>query len=206
MKIALFGPSGSGKTTLAKFIAEEFGLIYIPGSSFSKLLTESQKKDLRALGYKETGHREVIALSHSNPKFGELFQTYVLDRRAQLISREKMFVTDRSPIDNVVYYLMQTVTHITDESFTARFIIEAMSAYQGLTHTIFVPVCKEQKMVETNGSRIDDLRFQRVVSAVFNHVQNEYFQDLGPATFTVPTWNLDIRKDAVRDFLNQNLL
>jgi predicted ATPase len=204
MKIALFGPSGSGKTTLAKKIAADHGLIFIPGSSFSKLLTESQKKDLRALGYKETGHREVIALSHTNPKFGMLFQQYVLQQRADMLSRERMFVTDRSPVDNLTYYFLQNLSHEELQENVNNFINSTRVAYQELTHSIFVPLVTNQPSIEANGSRVDSRYFQHMVSAVFSHIFEEYFTESQMPHLTIDGWDFEYRVSQVNTFIEAN--
>lgn len=207
MKIALCGPSGSGKTTLAKFLETHLGLEFLAGSSFSKLLSDSQKTKLRDMGYKETGHREVIQLSHSNPHFGRFFQNSVLYQRAELLRNNSDFITDRSPVDNLVYYLMQVAPTEVDPTKVVEFIESCLNSMDSLTHLVFVQVAPNQLSIETNGSRVDNLHFQRMVNAIFDHVLAQYIMPnfAGPI-LVLRTWDWEVRVKEATEFFSKNPL
>lgn len=200
MKIALYGPSGTGKTTLAKIIAEEFNLKYIPGSSYSELLNDDQKAVLKGWGYAGGGHKEIIKLSASNPLFGELFQNFVLEQRSLLFTEEDSFVTDRSPIDNLTYFLLQNSAQISEEN-TQVFIGRCQSLFRSVSHAIgLTPLGMD--FVEDNKSRVNNLQYQKMVSSVFEHVFNTYFSKTTNVKHLLVTpRNLELRVQKVIQFI-----
>jgi len=203
MKIALSGPSGLGKTTLCKFIQKEFGVEW-KSVSAGDLLNEQDKAILyERYGYSGTGHRNVIALSNTYPRFGEDFQQYVLDRRIELILNHSGFVIDRSPLDNVVYMLAQN-GHNVSEEYIESFMNKAINAYRYLTHLIMIKYSNDITQIEDNDSRIPNRYYQRMISDLFQatYVRNFASQINGPKVVTIDFWDLDQRKSLLRNFLS----
>lgn len=165
-RICLSGPSGTGKTTLAKALSEKTGIPYIPGSSFSQLLTGPQRDILKMMGYTGSGHKEVIQLSNTNPMFGLTYQTFVLEQRSKLLSNTPEFITDRSPLDNWVYFLLQCA-HLTEEKTVITFFNTVLQAFHHLDTLIYLPF-NNPNGVEDNKSRVANTFYQRVVSSVFD--------------------------------------
>lgn len=206
-RICFTGPSGSGKSTLARYVNKETHIDYFEGSGYSKLLSLEQRAYLsERFGYTGGGHAEVIKLSNLDSEFGTVFQEFILGRRIAFILRnERGLVTDRSPVDNVVYCLLQTA-HYTHDVFMESFIEKAKEAYLKLTHLIFIPCTNPS--IEDNKSRVDKLHYQKLVSSVFEFVLKEYFLPLkgGPKVLVLDYWDLEKRKKAVMEFINPGQL
>jgi hypothetical protein len=201
-KISLSGPSGLGKTTLCRFIEKEFN---VPWHSVSAgdLFTEKDKMYLQTdFGYTGKGHRNVINLSSSDPLFGNAFQNLVLKRRAELIENTPEFVIDRSPLDNVVYYLSQN-GHNEKEEFIGDFIEKARKAYEKLTHVIIIKYSSDITQIEDNDSRIPNRYYQRMISDLFQAMYvREFASIIGPKVITIDFWDLDQRKSVIKSFIN----
>lgn len=165
-KIAFTGTSGSGKTTLVKYVAEQFRLNHISGSS-GDLKNEHDRVYLeKEFGFTgNQGHAHVIRESHNNPELGLAIQNIILSRRTELIENTEDFVTDRSPLDNWVYFMLQAGLY--QDMQTCQFFLEkAYSAFSKLTHVFYVPAMLTE--VENNGSRIANFHYQSAVDAIFN--------------------------------------
>lgn len=198
-KVACLGPSGSGKTTMANFIAETYGIPFIPNSA-GIIIPERIKEHLRSTyRWKEAGHKEVIRLSNEFPSFGQSFQEALLAARGSLITTTPEFVIDRSPIDNVAYMLAQCA-HLVDEEWVTSFISEAKNYAKEITHFIIFPSLAPE--IEDNGSRVNNKYYQRMSTAIFEHTYMEYFKDIMiNKTLMLDTWDLDVKKDRVLSFL-----
>lgn len=208
-KIILCGPSGSGKTTLAKYISEIFDIPFIQGSASLIMKPEDQKELKDKYDYNPVGHKNVVNLSSSNPQFGIDFQNKLLNNRIEMFGNYPTgFVTDRSPLDSVSYYLNQCV-HNTTEEETEEFINKAKGLYElAFTHLIYVR-CVNPHEIEDNGSRIINKYFQKKVDAIFDYVLREYFLPKEGKLSNVNVliinyWDLTQRKSDVVNFLTDN--
>lgn len=202
MKIGLTGPSGSGKTTLANFIAEKFDLDFLPGSA-SLMHNEEAKEFLKTkYNYDPRGHRNVINLSNSNPEFGYDFQRLLLESRILKLKGNDNFVTDRTPIDNLAYFLMQC-SHNQTESVCLEYINQAIKGMveSGLTD-LFI-IMPNDGWTEDNQSRVNNNFYQHMSFSVFVHVLNRYF--LGPLSKAgiqhqiISVWDLEQRKNLIHN-------
>lgn len=166
MKIAFAGTSGSGKTTLATWLAKEMELPYISGSS-GDLKNLEDKEYLKAkFGFEgNAGHSNVIQESHKNPMLGFEIQRIVRRRRSQLIRNNPEFVTDRSPIDNWVYFMMQSGIY-QSEAACGRFLEECYISTSHLDYLIYVPSLLN--VIEDNGSRVANIYVQKMVDSFFD--------------------------------------
>lgn len=216
-KIAFSGSSGSGKTTLVNWVATELELPHI-SSSAGDLLTTTDIDKLRnsPFDYLGDGHEAVIVHSAINPAFAFAFQKNVLDRRGDIIFNihpefsyrdDVGFVTDRSPADNIVYFMTQAAYHkaISDE-ITEEFLKLAQTAWDELTHVIYIKAVQPDS-VEDNGSRIPNKYYQKSIDALFQYWINDYLvpntnPDRGPKLLTIDYWDLNKRKQEVLDFLS----
>src|SRR5690606_13957187 len=116
LKVAFSGSSGSGKTTLVTFVAEQLGLTHRSGSA-GDLKKEGDKQLLdEVFQYPGGGHVGVIRYSAINPEYGITNQRLLQIRRAEVIRENNNFVTDRSPADNLTYFINQCGYHpmVTD--------------------------------------------------------------------------------------------
>jgi len=205
VRLAFCGASGSGKSTMAKYIAQTMGLKYTENSA-GLLLTEAQQKYLvDKYGWTKSGHRDVIRLSNINPGFAWDFQEQLLKTRAEFIWNNSGFVIDRSPVDNLTYFLLQTA-HLTSELNCDFFHSKVTDAMKPITHVIFLPTLN--KDVEDNGSRISNWYYQMMVTAVFKHTITNYFTpnlSLDFAYLEYTTWDLETRKREIINWLLQTI-
>lgn len=199
LKVALCGPSGSGKSTLATKISELKGLRYTENSAGLLLSPEDQEFLMNQYGWTKSGHKDVIKLSHQNSGFAWEFQWRLLLTRMVFIQNNHNFVIDRSPVDNLTYFLLQSAIMVTPE-LTEKFIWWAQKALEGLTHIIFIPTMLTGE-IENNGSRIANYEYQRLVTASFEHVWDTYFARMPIKRLRLDTHDFEERVKLVEDFL-----
>src|SRR6478735_8320925 len=205
MKVAFSGSSGSGKTTLVTFVAEALGLQHISGSA-GDVKQEGDKMIIdEFFKYPGGGHHGVIAYSALNPTYGIMNQKMLQMRRQQIIETNDQFVTDRSPADNMTYFISQVGYHPeVSDAMAEEFFKNCVQAWEGLTHVIYVKAVQPKNTgVEFNGSRIANAWYQKSVD-----VQFEYWIDRlnqaslsGPEVMIIDYWDLDMRKEKVLEFL-----
>jgi GTPase SAR1 family protein len=206
LKVGFFGASGSGKSTLAKWVSEEFKLPYIEGSSFSKILPKEDQDFLELMGYQGSGHAEVIRLSHQDPSFGWEFQHRVLKARINALKDQDTFVTDRTYVDNLAYYLIQSAATAPKGESKAFLDTALQSLSSHFTHLFFVLTRNPHKDIEVNYSRIHNYYYQRAMDGVFKESLALLREDQGdlpfPDVYTIDTWDLIGRKNRVKSLLN----
>jgi hypothetical protein len=205
-KVAFSGSSGSGKTTLVTFVKEQLGLTHLSGSA-GDLKTEADKLMLQEepYNYPGGGHAGVIRYSALNPEYGLINQQLLLQRRTELIMNNENFVTDRSPVDNVVYFLNQVGFHpMVTDAITEAHLEKALAAWNELTHVIYVKAV-QPTAVEVNHSRISNKYYQRgLVDPAFEYwIMNYFLKNSidGPEFLMIDYWDLEERKQAVLDFI-----
>lgn len=203
-KVAFSGASGSGKTTLVTFLAQEMSLQHISGSA-GDVKKEIDKLYIDELyDYPGGSHSGVIRFSALNPEYGIANQKVLQMRRKELIMTNDNFITDRSPVDNVTYFINQCGFHpmVTDE-MTRLFMEEALEAWNELTHVIYVKSVQPTE-VERNGNRIANKYYQKAVDAQFEYwIKNFFMKESigGPEVMIIDYWDLDKRKEEVIKFL-----
>lgn len=213
-KIAFTGSSGSGKTTLVKFVEQELGLKHISGSA-GDIKTESDRAVLASLlGEEENGHLSVIKNSVLKPIYGINNQYILQYRRANIIRHNINFVTDRSPLDNLTYFINQVgfLPEVTD-AIVEEFANKCYEALKGLTHLIYIKAVQPIE-VENNGSRIANKWYQKSVDAQFEYWLFNYFlpkreyETFGgaielpfPKILIIDFWDLNQRKENLLNFL-----
>jgi len=164
MKIAFSGASGSGKSTLTNWVSKEFGIPHVSGSSGDLKIDSDKKYLFDKYGFNgSSGHLNVIQESHKNPEFGYELQCLIQERRSEMIRDHDHFVTDRSPLDNWVYFLLQSALYQTDE-VVEEFMNRCISAMAGLDYAIYIPSVIP---IENNCSRVPILHYQRAVDCIF---------------------------------------
>lgn len=204
LKISFTGTSGSGKTTLVEYISKELGLKHISGSA-GDLKTEGDKLMLdEFFDYAGGGHAGVIKYSALNGAYAVTNQKLLQMRRREMILSNDNFITDRSPADNLTFFVNQVAYHpeCTDE-ITQGFAEDCLAAWNELTHVIFVKAVQPAE-VERNGSRIANKWYQKAIDAQFDYWIGNYFIPNsidGPEILVIDYWDLETRKKAVTKFL-----
>lgn len=187
-RIFICGPSGTGKSTLAKYIHKEYNIPFI---------TTSTKPLWDKHGL--FNHRDLIRYSIINPSMGHKFQIEVLEYRDKVLQNLSSLVTDRSPIDNIVYYLLQ-VSAVASRSDQEEFYREA--GKQLITYCdalIFIPFTPEIPL-EDDGARVVNPQYQSMVSVVFEKVLAD-FKDLRIPTLILDKWDWKWRTKKVDRFI-----
>lgn len=189
LKIAIAGPSGVGKSTLAQYIADKHQIPFI---------TTSTKPLWDRHGIND--HQQLIGMTTTNPSWGLAFQREVLDYRVNQLYGKDEFVTDRSPVDNMVYFLLQN-SHMLSERETKFYLdacIMAMNLFNGY---IYIPFTNEI-ILENDGKRVVNSFYQMTVSSTFDLVHRLMKTSLYEKHNTIlDGWDFERRKLTVDDLI-----
>lgn len=199
MKISISGHSGIGKTTLAKEISNRYGIPFITTSS--KPLWEKHKIENQA---------DIIARSTMDPQWGIKFQCDLVNYRVDELSKYPKYVTDRSLLDNWVYFIIN-LSAFTD--------IPTIQAYQALVNqvassslydesSIHIHLASEWDMIngviEDDNMRVGNPFFQMMVNGVFE--QSIERRDVRLPNFTyIKGWDMAHRLERVNDIIQHVL-
>ncbi len=207
-KIAFTGSSGSGKTTLVEFLSKQFSIPHISGSAGDVLNNLDQEMLKQAFSYYgNAGHGNVIANSITNPGFGIINQLLLQIRRQEIIQTHDNFITDRSPIDNMTYFINQCgATGAMTNDLAELFLKNCVIAAQQLTHIIYIKAVQPIP-VENNGSRIAINFYQKAIDAQFEMWLKEIVSRFDPSkprpvVWKIDWWDLEERKN----FLTNGLM
>lgn len=185
-RVGLVGASGTGKTTLASYISTEFQLPYLNSSS-SKLWD----------GYGYKNHRDVQWASWADPDNALRLQEEILTVRDSMFACKNWFVTDRTPIDQLAYYLnyFQLISPITKIAFVNR--LKA----QGNRFDAIIFLRFTNELIEDNGRRIIDPFYQIMVDALMNSIIERNILGMKVPVLTLDMWDWNTRRDEVIKFL-----
>lgn len=190
LRIGICGPSGTGKSTLAKHISEKYGVPFITTSTkplWDKYCIES--------------HQDLINKTLSDLTWGLKFQNEVLDYRIKMMEENPIFVTDRTPIDNLVYFLLQN-THLVKESETEEYALRCRFALEKMNGLICLPFTEEIKLSD-DGARITNKYYQSVVNHVFHlaaSMMKNSLIDIKALTLTM--WDMNKRQELTKEFID----
>ena len=121
-RIALSGSAGTGKTTLGRALAVRLGVPYIPEGMRSRL---ESGLDVHALGH--DGLRDLVK---------ELWLQQ-LAREDEAMASAGGFVSDRSPVDYLAFWLTYRFT--SDPSETAAFFDDVLGSIERYDRTVCLP-------------------------------------------------------------------
>ncbi len=198
MKISISGHSGIGKTTLAKEISNRYGIPFVTTSS--KPIWEKHGIESQA---------DIIQRSALDPQWGIQFQCDLINYRVAELSMYPKYVTDRSLLDNWVYFIVN-ISAFTDT--------QTMRAYQSLVNqagdgiydesNIQIHLASEWDMIngkiEMDGLRISNPYFQTMVNGVFE--QSIERRDVELPNFTyIKGWDMAHRLERVNDIIQHVL-
>ena len=193
MKILLSGVSGIGKTTMAQILSEKYKIPFIIGSS--KVLWRKYHID---------SHRMLIDRCNSSNQFALDFQYELLEYRKNEMAKNDRFVTDRGPLDNLVYFLLQ-LSHNVSQFETAKYIeacIDSLPEHALQIYFKFDPVIlKSMNHLENDGARITNNYYQMMVAAVFNMVLHQDY--LKSRVYEIDMWDMQQRITTIEHIINQ---
>ena len=158
-RIMLAGPSGIGKTTLAKAIAEAYNLPYVYGSY--RTFSPEEMKTMP--------HKEML-----NQSPGDILKRdyQVLTQRAKSFKDMDAYVTDRSYLDQMAYFVQKLSSHIPSCEVD-EFMKHATELLlkQGPDLVIYVPFTVnhfKNWTTEDDGQRIPSNWYQYHTTSSFN--------------------------------------
>ena len=154
-RIMLAGPSGIGKTTIAKWISEKIGIEFISGS-VSDLLPDT----------KDVPHSEMLSKDPTE-LYKEDYQ--ILNLRNKLFRDKHEFVSDRSYLDSIAYFLYKQAENIPSCEID-HFISLAKQLLSSQCDLLIVlelhPYDLHEWVTEDNDKRITNNYFQLMISSL----------------------------------------
>ena len=157
-KIMLVGPSGVGKTTLAQKISEDLDIPFISGS-YSDLITST----------KSVKHEDMLKLPTTQI---QEMDYQVLNLRHKAFAGDKNFISDRSYMDSMAYFIHKLSSNIgaceTDDFLG---LCETL-LFKECTHLIILPfsinVMGQWGKIEDNNKRITNPWFQFQITKIID--------------------------------------
>lgn len=209
-KIFITGTSGVGKTTLAKYISQRYRIPYVNGSS-----TVIWEK------YGIKNHTELLEMGIKDPVKGLQFQLELLDVRKEALMDLDSFVTDRSVIDNLVYFLFQNSPFLS-KNYTEHYLEKCRECFDISNGSIikqrpfedmkliylsrdFLPFDK-MPLIEDDDKRITNEYYQDMMDEIFKHVLNKDILGLELDRFNfkkVRDYNWESRVNIVEHFIKE---
>lgn len=164
-RIAICGISGSGKTTLMKELAKNLALPIVTNSIIDLAKTHQ---------YWLTNHEKLLAFSRTHPREAKYLQLEFLKQRIESFKRGDIFISDRSTIDNWVYYQIQnlpfSVVPNTDMGFYETYI-SSLTLY---THIIFLDT---EEPIALDNKRVDNPLMYRLTNNLFR-LEIDFIQNI----------------------------
>lgn len=195
MKIIISGPSGSGKTTLAEYISKRYMIPFVTTSA----KTLWKKYDIKS-------HKGLITKCTHDLDFGIKFQEELLNMRAEIDAKSMTYVSDRGPIDNMVYFLMQLSPYLDDETienymWRCRDLVHAMGFYKQIVIDIGSPEGLPE-VIPHDGFRISSKYYQCMSNRIFRYIVEEDWLSV-PSIVTISKWDWDTRVNIVDNLFKE---
>ena len=168
LRIYLSGASGLGKTTLAKAVARELNISYV-NTSASNIWED----------FGVTSHQDAIQKSKENPSWAYEYQKAILENRKQVLSQTPSFITDRSLIDNLVYFMDSNHTSEDYERYREQ-VQEMLNEDLQNYSVVFIRLIRPFSwQTEVNGKRISNEDYQIKSNLLFKGFDFRYFMAPG---------------------------
>lgn len=165
LRVYLSGASGLGKTTLAKLISKELGLPYINTSS-SNVWGEFGVKS----------HEHALQLS-GDYNWAHKYQMAILENRKKILGDNDNFVTDRSIIDNLIYYMDGNKPYQLQREYN-KTCIEMLQHDLENYNVVFIRLIRPFSWeTENDGKRIADEGYQIKSNLLFKGFDFRYFME-----------------------------
>lgn len=172
IRVAFTGASGTGKSTLAAYIAEKHNVPQNPVGSRSVSLSMgfASPYDVDAAGKRAE------------------FQRRLLVEKCAWEANTESFVTDRTPLDNLLYTMLHDVSVVNEEMIAV--VQRGLLRY---THVIYCPV-EAFCHVGEDAARVKSMAYQEVYDAALVGLLDRYME---MPFRTIHQANLELRKQMV---------
>ncbi len=141
LKIGITGSQGTGKSTLAKRLAEELDL---------NIVTEQARKSAKVLGLKKLPNPK------ESPALSRAFQKLCLQYQLEEEGKYNSFVSDRTTIDNALYYLVNNSVYSSPKE-NMDYYRRCLENAQTYNLVVYVPI---EFPLEGDGFRNEDAEVQ----------------------------------------------
>lgn len=190
-RIMFVGPSGIGKTTSAKYISEVYDIPFLSGS-VSDLLPET----------KTISHKDML---NRDPKLLVLEDYKIIQLRHKLYKQYDSFVSDRSYIDSMAYFIYKQSTKIPQCEIDQFIKICLDLLLEDCTHVIFFKypaIFLKTWAIEDNDKRITNGYYQMLMSSIMEDcldiIKNKF---INLNVLVVDTPDMDSRHELIRQFI-----
>tara|TARA_R110001632_G_scaffold211861_2_gene337461 strand:+ start:320 stop:940 length:621 start_codon:yes stop_codon:yes gene_type:complete len=192
-KIFICGPSGTGKTTLAHHLSQKFNIPFI--STSGKVLWDH---------YGIESHQQLIDMTNQDPLgFGLDYQIRLLKHRNAALENSDSFVTDRSPVDNLVYTISQLSAFLSEKQIKEYIEMCEISLRLG-NQILYIPFTDKVKL-DPDGARIVNPFYQQYIGSLFDMVlyKHNYLSICRGCTIRVDDWDWKRRIQFVEFCINK---
>ncbi|MAO08054.1 MAG: hypothetical protein CL596_05005 [Alteromonas sp.] len=191
-QIFIAGPSGSGKTTLANYISIRYRIPFIEGSS-KPIWPE----------FNITSHLDIINRSAKDKDFAVEFQERLLYYRTEKLEGVKEFVTDRSFIDNLVYFTLQAGPHLNTESHNIYIEMCRESIEKYDPTILFLDINDLNINLENDNMRVNNRWFQEATGSLFRDYINRNIICSKELIVPINEWDWETRINTIDKLFDQ---
>lgn len=143
MRIALTGPSSSGKSTLMDRLC-------INNPSLKKIQVETREIFDK---YGIVNQRQSVIDASSYPDKFKLMYTDLITSRYTKFSENTNFITDRMPVDSLIYYKLQhSFFDLSADETIQAFSSISLETCRLFDHIFLLPPSKEFSLLDSNNS------------------------------------------------------
>lgn len=189
VRIFISGVSGTGKTKLAKHIESKYGIPFI--STSGKALWRE---------FNIRSHQDLILQSIKDPEFALRYQERLLAYREEVLNGQVSFVSDRGPLDNLLYFSMQVAPHV-DNSVSYNYSEKCFLMQQRYCDIqIFLELSRDIPL-EDDGMRVTSRLYQKGMNAIINDIIQTHERFFSVSIRKINIWDWERRIEIVENIL-----
>lgn len=162
------GTGGTGKTTLATSLSQHYEANF-PGKGLPFVSTSGSSLFDK---YGVSSHTDLLRIASTNINKVIDYQYDLLEYSHDKLSKYDSFITDRSPVDNLVYFFLQCAPYISEKR-TQDYINKCRELYLDSLGFFIQKIPPNNNI--NNGVRVDNRAFQEMGSSVFSFIIKNYF-------------------------------